>query len=55
MEIFIIVLLFNIYWISKGFNTYLSAYKWSESRWLSVFLISYNLYGIGSLIYYLNK
>jgi len=35
---FIIVLLANVWWAKDGLEIYFDAYKWKESRWLSVWL-----------------
>jgi hypothetical protein len=48
---FIIVLLFNVWWAKDGIEIYFDAYKWKESRWLSVMLWSFAAWGIVNLVY----
>lgn len=48
---FIIVLLFNVWWAKDGLEIYFDAYEWKESRWLSVMLWAFALWGIANLIY----
>lgn len=48
---FIIVLLFNVWLVKDGLKIYFDAYKWKESRWLSVMLWAFATWGIANLIY----
>ena len=48
---FIIVLLFNLWWAKDGIDIYLDAYKWRESKWLSVGLWVFAIWGLANLIY----
>lgn len=53
---FIIVLVFNLGWLLKyGLKKYLAYYKWKNTRWLSIILWTYTIWGIINLIYVIIK
>lgn len=51
---FIIVLIFNVYWVvDGGCETYLYAYNIKENGWLSVVIWAFALWGLANLLYVL--
>lgn len=48
---FIVVLLFNLWWLKDGWQSFKDIYNGHHSKWISVFVWLYAAWGVFNLIY----